>query len=118
MTTALRARRATVLASQMLGVRQLDCWRIGPIAITESSLGDFHILAASCGLAIVKGIPAKKDAFRLAREILRDVPASEWPPLYSPDPQSPNYTTPEYIVWKDRVCVVLRRWFAVGGGHE
>ena len=115
MSTTVRARRATVRAAQRQGIRELPCWRIGPIAVTETSLGDFDLLAADCGLSIVKGVRDKDLAFRLARTLLREAPAAEWPRLDDPDPQSPLYATPEYIAWRDRVLPVMRRWFALGG---
>ena len=115
MSTTVRPRRATVRASWRTGPTDLECWRIGPIAITEDGAG-FDLLAADCGLSIVQGVAGKSLAFRLARTLLREVPTAEWPRLDDPDPKSPLYTTPEYIAWRDRIRLVLRRWFALGGG--
>lgn len=114
MSTTIRARRATVRASWWTGPIELECWRIGPFAITEHD-GYFDVLVADCGMSVAQFLSAKNLAFDLARAILLEVPVTEWPRLDDPDPQAPLYESPEYRAWVARVSPIVRDYYESEG---
>lgn len=105
--STIRARPGTIVQMRLTGPVQVPCQRIGPIAVVWHEVSLTYTLLAECGLAFRTLLPNQAAAFKLARAILAEVPASQWPPLHDPDQASPIYQTADYTRWLNRVQAVM-----------